>query len=609
MNRAASSTTRSLGASTRSSIPKADGGTLTTRFEYDDQGRLTTTYHPGGVSTTLTYDRDGRTITRVAPLTNDQLVYDAAGRVARGTVAPPSGGSLALTLAYNGLGALQWAQGITPDLTSEDVLTDALGTRLRTRDVNMIDGVNRSRVNAVDVGSGHLTGVSLGTGLCSDSLAQSFYYSSCHPAWYWYAYGQSYDASGNVTQSWEHENKETSQDVVWALQEDRSYYGADEQLTYFNRMVGWLQAAGQGTGSFKEYRSDAFGRRVLTRTRQLGPCDTLCDSFIERTVYDGDQVLAEIRSSGAMGTSSAALEGEGVVSTGGKGDLRGVVLYAPAGGIDQPVQVQKQTPAWVGGAGGWHSVTPHADWRGEYAYGTYPDGTNCISLGPVCPAWPGYRVSAYAETKAFPPPSHTVWAGSLVRGRRDASGLTYLRNRYYDANTGRFTQQDPIGIAGGANGYGFAGGDPVNYQDPFGRCAQETGDSIRTTVSATFCSETGKLKLYDSTGTLVYETTAGNNTVKPDGDPLKVGSNGPAPWGKWPVGAPISTGTSESYGPFFFPIGAPGDVARSRGIGLHGGRSGPQSKTEGCVRSGNAAITETVIKFNIKPITIGCPTP
>ena len=32
------------------------------------------------------------------------------------------------------------------------------------------------------------------------------------------------------------------------------------------------------------------------------------------------------------------------------------------------------------------------------------------------------------------------------------------------------TQQDPIGIAGGANVYGFASGDPVNFSDPFGLC-------------------------------------------------------------------------------------------------------------------------------------------
>ena len=50
----------------------------------------------------------------------------------------------------------------------------------------------------------------------------------------------------------------------------------------------------------------------------------------------------------------------------------------------------------------------------------------------------------------------------------DTSGLTNLRNRYYDATSGQFTQQDPIGLAGGLNLYGYAGGDPVNRSDPFG---------------------------------------------------------------------------------------------------------------------------------------------
>jgi uncharacterized protein RhaS with RHS repeats len=35
---------------------------------------------------------------------------------------------------------------------------------------------------------------------------------------------------------------------------------------------------------------------------------------------------------------------------------------------------------------------------------------------------------------------------------------------------GLLTQEDPIGLAGGLNLYGYAGGDPVNFSDPLGLC-------------------------------------------------------------------------------------------------------------------------------------------
>ena len=60
--------------------------------------------------------------------------------------------------------------------------------------------------------------------------------------------------------------------------------------------------------------------------------------------------------------------------------------------------------------------------------------------------------------------------GSLLTGQMTAMGLEYRRNRYYDPKSGRFTQEDPIGLGGGLNLYGFGGGDPVNYSDPFGLC-------------------------------------------------------------------------------------------------------------------------------------------
>jgi RHS repeat-associated protein len=58
-------------------------------------------------------------------------------------------------------------------------------------------------------------------------------------------------------------------------------------------------------------------------------------------------------------------------------------------------------------------------------------------------------------------------------GHESSGGLVYMRNRWYDPNTGRFTQEDPIGHAGGINLYGYVGNNPVSFSDPFGLCPPE----------------------------------------------------------------------------------------------------------------------------------------
>jgi len=50
----------------------------------------------------------------------------------------------------------------------------------------------------------------------------------------------------------------------------------------------------------------------------------------------------------------------------------------------------------------------------------------------------------------------------------EGNGLYYMRARYYDPEVGRFINKDPIGYAGGMNLYGYVGGNPINFVDPWG---------------------------------------------------------------------------------------------------------------------------------------------
>jgi type VI secretion system secreted protein VgrG len=62
------------------------------------------------------------------------------------------------------------------------------------------------------------------------------------------------------------------------------------------------------------------------------------------------------------------------------------------------------------------------------------------------------------------------------------SGLHYNRFRYYDPETGRYVNQDPIGLRGGVNSYVYANNLPVLKIDPKGLEAATAGAVIGTAI-------------------------------------------------------------------------------------------------------------------------------
>ncbi len=76
-----------------------------------------------------------------------------------------------------------------------------------------------------------------------------------------------------------------------------------------------------------------------------------------------------------------------------------------------------------------------------------------------------------SKEKRCSPVSGDLTHGSLGVRYDSATGLHYMRARWYDSGLGRFISRDPIGLRGGSNLYAYVSDSPVNYTDPNGLVA------------------------------------------------------------------------------------------------------------------------------------------
>jgi RHS repeat-associated protein len=183
-----------------------------------------------------------------------------------------------------------------------------------------------------------------------------------------------------------------------------------------------------------------------------------CRNEVTRSVWDGAQLLYDIRKLADTSTTSA--DGYPTPST-----FAGSIGYTHGPDLDAPLALFKGTDL----------VVPLADWQGRMDVGACP-----TTLCGATYYFPQRLATAFGDVvlPASGPPS---WYGELLSDQTDGSGYHYKRNRYYDPVNGRFTQEDPIGLAGDLNLYGFAEGDPVNFSDPFGLklCFRGDGGDVR----------------------------------------------------------------------------------------------------------------------------------
>ena len=342
---------------------------------------------------------------------------------------------------------------------------------------------------------------------------------------------------------------------------------------------------------------------------------------VRRTIWDGNQELAEIQApvdttdttveekdqaSGANGWGLRPCQSIGGKCFADPNPYFGRVVYGPALRTDQPISVTRfdyqdeQRSASPPISGTWPTFTmvPYWNYQGAPSFSTFGTATNGAGLAwlplskgasqTVCPPladttaqrcvrfqWPFAR-SAYDQNRGKA--ARFSWLGSLLENKRDGSGLEYKRSRQYDPLSGRFTQEDPIGLAGGLNLYGFASGDPVNFSDPFGL------DTLRYNGrTLTLIGDDGKTRwsgrAYSGRpGTTASEQFVSDRGPIPEGeyslDPSKISHvtgvrawirNRLGDWGEYRVGLTPEAGT---------------DTRGRDGLMLHGGK---KPGSAGCI--------------------------
>ncbi|MDN7853881.1 type VI secretion system tip protein TssI/VgrG [Burkholderia seminalis] len=187
-------------------------------------------------------------------------------------------------------------------------------------------------------------------------------------------------------------------------------------------------------GARTEYRYDAFGRRIAKVHTPAGQA-----SRTTLFVWDGEWMLQEVHAD-ATSKSDAA------------------VTYVPHPDHQGPL-------ARLAGGKRYHYLNDHLGTPQELV----DDDRKVVWAAD----FEGYGQSKHQIVAEIDNPIR--FPGQY---RDLESGLYYNRHRYYDPETGRYINQDPIGLRGGGNPYAYADNRPVDAIDPAGLATIAAGAEL-----------------------------------------------------------------------------------------------------------------------------------
>ncbi|WP_243438500.1 RHS repeat-associated core domain-containing protein [Fundidesulfovibrio soli] len=463
----------------------------------DAAGRVTSVMNPKGAATTQEYGLRGQLLNVFDPQGNNTANYtiNAAGRI----VAKYNGRSQLYMLTYDADGRVvtkkhenavaasyAWDQQgrltshSTPATGTVNWTRDAAGQVTMTQDPDGAKGLNISYDSA-----GRVSGIGYPGGL-------SVTYTRNGRGWPTkvdfgaYSVSLGYDGEGRVTS----ETRSNGMNTTYG-------YNATGKLTSVAH-----QSASRTLANIS-YARDASGAIVsesgtwpLTPRGPVKPFRATFNNADSMTAWGTDPATAD-----ADGNLTAIAGTRAMTAV---YDVENRPVSLVAGGVTRQYRYDALgNRVWVAAGGVTRNL--HFDPRGRAAFETDHTGavTACyiyddnrlLASGTAAGGFVFHHYDKTGNTLALTDASGaTVGAyaygpyGAVVAHTGRSTPFTYagaygvmdegadfflMRNRYYDAQAGRFLQRDPIGFEGGINLYRYAEGNPVRFIDPLGLRSDE----------------------------------------------------------------------------------------------------------------------------------------